>query len=107
MTEAERANAASDKAELKTARSEQVQTRRRIIWTGLAVFLSVVVSIGALLQYVSYVNNKNDERWCQLLVTLDTAYTANQPTTPVGISIANAIHLLRIELHCSQEQEVK
>lgn len=107
MTSAERADAASDKAELKTARVEQSTTRRRIIWTVLSVFLSIVVAIGALLQYVNYVNNKNDERWCQLLVTLDIAYAANRPTTPVGISVANAIHILREELKCSQEQEVK
>lgn len=41
-----------------------------------------------------------DRRWCQLLNTLDEAYSAVPPATELGRRVALAIHTLRVDLDC-------
>lgn len=42
----------------------------------------------------------NDQRWCQLLTTLDDAYQAAPPQTETGRRLAADIHRLRADLGC-------
>jgi hypothetical protein len=46
--------------------------------------------------------NKNDRRWCQLMIELDTAYNSpeTKPTFELGRRIALTVHELRVDLGC-------
>ena len=75
------------------------------------VLVTVVLSMMGLavtgVSYTSYVDSEResaerdaDRRWCQLLVTLDEAYSTVPPASEIGHRVAGAIHTLRIELDC-------
>lgn len=75
------------------------------------VLVSIVLSVMALavagVGYTSYVDGRReaaereaDQRWCDLLVTLDDAYGSGTPTTELGRRVAEAVHTLRTELQC-------
>lgn len=73
----------------------------------LVVCLSLVTLAGMNIGYTSYVDSQRekaereaDRRWCQLLTTLDSAYTAAPPTTPTGVRVAEAVRTLRLTLQC-------
>lgn len=42
----------------------------------------------------------NNRKWCDLVSTLDDAYTANPPQTPTGRQVASQIHFLRVDFGC-------
>jgi hypothetical protein len=50
--------------------------------------------------YTNFVQRQADQRWCALVVSVDDAYLATPPQTPVGEQIAEAMHQLRQELDC-------
>lgn len=79
--------------------------RRRYSW--LAYLLTLTLLFGAAVWYTRYslgqqaaAERESDRRWCQLLTTLDEAYSAAPPTTPTGRRLAGDIHQLRAELGC-------
>lgn len=98
--------------------SEEKRKRRlptvSLAWTLLTALISaVVVSISGVI-YTGVTTDKNNEkiaqqqvdnnrRWCDLLTTLDDAYSAPgtpPPATPLGRRIAQSIHELTIEFGC-------
>lgn len=76
--------------------------------TLVSIVLSVMGLALAGVLYTGYVDGhreaaerESDRRWCDLLVTLDDAYTSGpQPTTDVGKRVASAVHVLRVQLGC-------
>lgn len=54
---------------------------------------------------VTEAERKADQRWCSLIVLLDSAYTnpSTPPTTPLGVKVAKAIHDIRLSLNCPEE----
>jgi hypothetical protein len=81
-----------------------------------AMFLSLALALGLGYAYVNKLDrearaevqkareeaNKNDRRWCQLMIELDNAYNdpATAPTTELGRRIASTVHELRLNLGC-------
>lgn len=43
---------------------------------------------------------ESDARWCNLMVTLDDAYSSVTPATEVGRKVAKSIKDLRTDLRC-------
>lgn len=77
-------------------------------WYGLVGMLisTLLLALSGFL-YVNYqqasaqkAERENDRRWCQLLITLDQAYSTSPPTSELGRRVALAIHSLRTELGC-------
>lgn len=77
----------------------------------LAALSAVLTSLVALAvigyAYTNYaigqskrVELQNDRNWCELLVTLDSAYSAAPPASETGRKVASAIHDLRRKLGC-------
>lgn len=69
----------------------------------VATVLLLIFNVG----YTTWVDSKraqtereSDQRWCQLLTTLDGAYNATPPATELGRKVAAAIHDLRTKLDC-------
>lgn len=72
-----------------------------IVLSMLAVALAGVVYIGHVDSQREAAERESDRRWCDLLVTLDDAYTSGTPpATEVGKRVAAAIHTLRVQLGC-------
>jgi len=73
----------------------------------LAVLLSVLMlGVGGHF-YIGHVDRQreaaereSDRRWCELLTTLDEAYSTVPPTTELGRRVATAIRTLRTDLSC-------
>lgn len=69
----------------------------------VATVLLLIFNVG----YTTWVDSKraqtereSDQRWCQLLTTLDEAYSTTPPTSELGRKVAVAIHDLRTTLDC-------
>lgn len=64
------------------------------------VLLAAVLLAGAGIAYTGYVQRQSDQRWCDLLATLDQP--GRPPTTERGQEIQREIHDLRTELGCEE-----
>lgn len=73
---------------------------RRIIYAVLAAYLSIVIGAGVTLWYANYINRDSNQRWCDLLSTLDSAYSSTPPTTELGRRVAQSIDNLRRDFEC-------
>jgi hypothetical protein len=78
-------------------------------WYGLVLLLICgAIASGGNIAYTNRIdresdreNEKNDRKWCALLILMDDAYrSGTPPTTEVGRRIAAAIHELRTSLGC-------
>lgn len=73
----------------------------------LTVFLSVTALTVAGVLYTGHVDDRretaereSDRRWCDLLTTLDEAYSSTPPSTELGRRVAASIRTLRVQLDC-------
>lgn len=73
----------------------------------VTVFLSVAALATAGVVYTGHVDDKrevaereSDRRWCDLLTTLDEAYSSTPPATELGRRVAASIKTLRVQLDC-------
>lgn len=73
---------------------------RVIMYTVIAIVASFASLTGVNIWYTNHVTHQNNERWCDLLTKLDSAYVHNPPSTDTGRSIAAGIHSLRISFEC-------
>ncbi len=64
----------------------------------VSLVLVLFAAVGVNVAYTAQVQRESDARWCDLLVTLDGAYSAQPPTTPTGQRIAAAMKRLRADL---------
>lgn len=100
------------KVNLKDKRREPLSMPR---WYLLVmVCVSLVALAGINIAYTSYVDGQRaeaereaDKRWCDLLTTLDSAYSATPPTTAVGRNVADAVRKLRLSLQCPSPPETE
>ena len=73
---------------------------RSLVWTLLAALLSAVaVSVSGVV-YTGITTNNNNQKWCELLTTLDGAYKSLPPATELGRKVAESIHKLRNNFEC-------
>lgn len=82
------------------------------LWYALtALVVSCVVIAGVSIQYSNWTRAKtieeterqqreSDRRWCELLTTMDTAYTEQPPRSPTGTRLAQQISELRTQFGC-------
>lgn len=78
------------------------------VWYTAAIVIAMLVALGVFnFLYINgavarqdRVERENDQRWCQLLTTLDDAYRAAPPQSETGRRLAADIHQLRQELGC-------
>lgn len=84
------------------------QTWKQPTWLAFVVILVAVLLMSGLnVAYTRKVDHdrevaerESDRRWCELLVTLDSAYARTPPNTDLGRSVASAVHNLRTSLNC-------
>lgn len=83
---------------------DQMERQRnlRLLQAGfglVAIFIAVCVNI----LYSSYTNEKNDQRWCSLMVSLDDRYQSlpKENLNPDAARFAAQIHQLRRDFKCA------
>jgi hypothetical protein len=77
-----------------------VVTQRRFVWALLCTLLSAVAVAVFSVVYTGQTNEENNRQWCELLTTLDTAYSATPPQTPTGQRLARSIRSLTRSFDC-------
>jgi hypothetical protein len=76
-------------------------TARQPLWYSLlAIMVTAFVLAGTGFWYTNHVQRQGDQRWCDLLVTMDDAYSAGTPTTEIGRKIAALMRKLRADFDC-------
>lgn len=76
-------------------------TPRQPLWYSLlAILATAVVLAGSGFWYTNHVQRQGDQRWCDLLVTMDEAYSLSTPRTEVGRRVAALMHKLRVDFGC-------
>lgn len=69
----------------------------RAWWSVAMIVLTVLLVAGAGVAYTNHVQRESDQRWCELLASLDQP---GQTTTPRGREIQRQIHELRRDMGC-------
>jgi hypothetical protein len=64
----------------------------------LMVLLAAFLVAGACVVYTSYVQQQNNQKWCDVMTTLDRQNTP--ATTPQSVDFRRKIHKLTIGLGC-------
>lgn len=77
------------------------QRRFRLLQAGLGL-IAIFIAISVNMLYTSYTNQKNDQRWCDMISGLDDNYKLARPGTlePRQETFAQQVHALREGLHC-------
>lgn len=73
----------------------------RLWYAVIALVVSCLVIAGISVQYSNYVDRKSNQRWCELLATMDDAYKANPPRTDAGQRMAAELRRLRVDFGCA------
>lgn len=66
----------------------------------VVTLVTALVSPWGTIFYVNYVDRKNRSDWCELIVTIDDAYTANPPENETAERFADLMHRRRESLGC-------
>ena len=75
-------------------------TQRRFVWALLSTLLSAVAVATFSVVYTSHSNEDNNRQWCELLSTLDMAYSSSPPRTDLGRKVADSIRDLTLSFGC-------
>jgi hypothetical protein len=87
--------------ETQRHRAEVAEGRARRGWYWwLVMVLTAVVGPGLAIGVSSANQHRSEQAWCGIISTLDDAYRATPPTSPVGIRVAAAMARLRKDYHC-------
>lgn len=73
---------------------------RSVLYALAVVFVSVIVVAAMSIWYANHVAEESNRNWCDLVTTLDAAYQANPPQSPIGRQLAADMHNLRVRLGC-------
>lgn len=74
-------------------------------WMLLACLASsLAVSIAGVI-YTGLSTQDNNRQWCELLGTLDSAYSSTPPTTDLGRRVAGSIHTLNVRFGCGEAND--
>lgn len=69
----------------------------------IPLVLAVMISVGYTMKVdrdSDHENEKNDRKWCQLLIEVDEAFKSAPPVNESGKRVAQAFHDRRVELGC-------
>lgn len=70
-------------------------------WYLLVVaFLSSVIMGALAIVHADHVGRRSNQQWCDVVSTLDDAYTANPPQTETGQRIAREMRRMRRDFDC-------
>jgi hypothetical protein len=72
---------------------------RRILWAVLVSYVAVIVVAVLCIWYANYVNDQSNQKWCELLVTLDNPIPPDS-SNPRSVDAAIKFHRLRVNLGC-------
>ena len=72
----------------------------RVWYAVLALVISCLLIAFVSVWYTHWVDDKANQRWCALMVTLDEAYKEVPPTTPASKNVAREVAILRETLGC-------
>jgi hypothetical protein len=75
---------------------------RSLLWALLVSFASALAVSIAGVVYTGHSNADRDREWCELLTTLDAAYSSTPPQSRVGTKVAEAIHRLTATFECER-----
>lgn len=83
--------------------SYERQRRLRLLQAGLGL-VAVFVAISFNVLYTGYSNQRDDQRWCSLMVSLDDRYQAlpKENVSPDAAKFAAQIHQLRRDFKCAE-----
>lgn len=76
---------------------------RRLVWALLTSFVSAVAAAVFSVVFTGHSNQTRDRQWCELLSTLDVAYSSAPPATELGRRVAAAIAELTQTFGCDQD----
>jgi hypothetical protein len=72
-------------------------------WYAVAVsFLACMAVAAGSVAYTAYSQERNDRRWCSLLIQLTDAQRKTPPPTQSGKQFAAELERLRAEFHCKR-----
>ena len=69
----------------------------------LVIYVSMFAFTVVSLLYTDHVATQNEQKWCHLLSTLDTAYSQTPPKTESGVRVAADVHKLLEQLNCGKD----
>lgn len=76
-------------------------TPRGLIVAWVVSFLCMLGLTGGSMLYATNVDRNSNQKWCELIISLDERYQAIPPDAPVEAKdFANRIHHLRTNLEC-------
>lgn len=73
---------------------------RQLVYILLTILVSVLAVSAAGIIYTGYESHQSDLRWCELLNTLNQAYTTSPPQTETGRMVAKSIAHLHGSFGC-------
>ena len=78
----------------------QTPANRTVLYLAiLALLVAAAVGVNSIV-YANRVQRQSNRAWCDLVSTLDAAYRATPPSTPLGRQLAEDMHNLRVRLGC-------
>lgn len=81
--------------------NDELRRARHRVWAGIiGLILSIFVMAGVTYFLVSYKVAQSEQKWCQILGSLNDAYAKNPPTTPAGIQFAGQMRQLYHDYNC-------
>lgn len=66
----------------------------------ITTFFSIIIMAVVGITYTGQSIEKNNQKWCDLLTTLDSTYTSLPPTSELGRKVARSIHNLKEDYGC-------
>lgn len=70
------------------------------MWAMLISFISALVVSVSTVIWVGISNEDNNQQWCELLTTLDIAYSSTPPQSELGKKVAASIDKLSKNFNC-------
>lgn len=77
-----------------------VVVKKRLMYLVVITLITAMISPLGTIVYTNYVDRKNRQEWCELIVTIDDAYTANPPENETAERFADLMHRRRESLGC-------
>jgi len=66
----------------------------------IATYVSSILMVAVAIWYANYVDRQSNRQWCELIVSIDDAYSGAPATNPSGKKVAEEFHRLRTQFAC-------
>lgn len=73
---------------------------KHLVRSLIMVFVSIIIVTVTGIFYTGYSIRKNNQKWCEFLITMDEAYESIPPTSDLGKKIFRSFHELKINYEC-------